>query len=307
MRRLVAALLALFAAPVVAAEPAPVITLDWPREAQPMTRATVKGATLPVRVALGFNSALLLNLRPAETARLRAFPLIGKQTVKNPLIPGGSAVARGNLYDVALGGGAAKSVPTVWIDKPIAADADGIVSLLSFDAERVVLARPGPSGKVVELARQGHGDALVDANIAGTKVTVGLDLNSPDTVMSRGAAEALVRAGVVARSGKVGLWTPFPDVHLPFERLTPAPGARLLGLPLVRPAVRITEATMKALDAAARAGTSTAADDADAITVTARRKRQGTPWVLIGRDVLDRCSRIELDRPAKLWRLTCDF
>jgi hypothetical protein len=29
--------------------------------------------------------------------------------------------------------------------------------------------------------------------------------------------------------------------------------------------------------------------------------------VLIGRDVLDRCSRIELDRPGKRWLLTCDF
>ena len=130
---------------------------------------------------------------------------------------------------------------------------------------------------------------------------------SPETVMSAAAGDALVRAGVARRSGRVGLWTPFPNTRLPFERLTPVPGARLLGLPLSAPAARITEAKMKALDAAAAAGTSTAEDDADAITVTAEKKRRGTPWILVGRDVLDRCTRIELDRPAKAWRLTCDF
>ncbi len=296
----------LLAAPL-AAKTVPLVTLDWPRDGQPMTRATIKRATVTARLALGFDSALLLNLGPAEAAKLKAFPIVGKATVKNPLIPGGSAVARGNFYDVGLAGLPPHGVPTIWIDKAIAADADAIVSLLSIDAERVVLQRAGPPGRTIELTRQGRGDALVDATIDGTKVTVGLDLVSPDTVMSRGAADALARVGVVRRAGTVGLWTPFPAVHLPFERLAPVPGARLLGLPLVRPAARITEARMKALDAAAKAGTSTADDDADAITVTASKKRRGTPWILVGRDVLDHCTRIELDRPAKLWRLTCDF
>ena len=171
-----------------------------------------------------------------------------------------------------------------------------------------MLQRAGPAGAHVhELARKGRNDAAVRATIAGTEVTIGLDLVTPETVMSAGAGDALVRAGVLKRSGVVGLWTPFPNVHLPFERLTPMPNARLLGLPLLRPAARITEAKAKALDAAAKAGTSTAEDDADAITVTATKKHGGLPWILIGRDVLDRCTRIELDRPGKRWLLTCDF
>ena len=288
------------------AKPALMVTLDWPAASQPMTRATIKGATLPVRVALGFDNALLLNLAPAQAARLKAFPIIGKQTVKNPLIPGGEAVARGNIYGVGLGGARPQNVPTVWIDKAIAADADGIVSVLSFDAERVVLQR-GDGGTVTTLMRKGRGEAAVEANVGGTELTVALDLVSPETVMSATAADALVRAGVLKRGGSVGAWTPFPGVRLPFERLVPAPGARLLGLPLARPAARITEVRAKQLDAAAKAGTSTAQDDADAITVTATKRRRGTAWVLIGRDVLDRCSRIELDRPGKRWLLTCAF
>lgn len=303
--RALAALVLLIAAPL-AAKPAPLVTLDWPRDAQPRTTATIKGKTLPVRVALGFDNALLLNLGPAQAANLKAFPIIGKQTVRNPLIPGGEAVARGNIYGVGLAGAKPQTVPTVWIDKPIAADADGIVSALSFDATRVVLQRAG-SGTVTTLTRKGRGEAAVEANVAGTELSVALDLVSPDTVMSATAADALVRAGVLKRSGQVGVWSPFPNVRLPFERLAPAPGARLLGLPLTRPAARISEARARELDAAANAGTSTAEDDADTLTVTATKRRRGSAWVLIGRDVLDRCSRIELDRPGKRWLLTCDF
>ena len=290
-----------------AAPPPAAVVLDWPRDAQPHTTAKIKDRTLNVRIALGFNSAMLLNAGPAAAANLRAFPFFGKQEVKNTFIPGGGAVARFNLYGVALGNTPRHQVPTVWIDKPIAADADGIVSLLAFDADRVVLQRPGPDGRVTTLTRHGRNDSQSRATIAGTEILVALDLAAPDTIMSGGAGDALVRAGLAKRAGTVGLWTPIPNVRLPFERLTPAPGLRLLGLPLTRPVVRVTEARAKELDAAAKAGTSTAADDADAIVVTATRKRKGTPWVLIGRDVLDRCSKIELDRPAKVWRLTCDF
>ncbi len=300
----------LWLALTAAAPPPAPIVLDWPREAQPLTRATIKDATLPVRIALGFDSALLLNLGPANAAKLKAVPFFGKATVKNAFIPGGAATARFNLYGVGLGGTPKHTVPTAWIDKPIATDADGIVSLLSFEGDRVALQRPVTSpgsGQVHELTRKGRGDAAVKVMIAGTEATLGLDLVSPETIMSSVAGDALVRSGIVKRSGQVGLWSPFPNVHLPFERLIPVPGARLLGLPLLHPAARITEARAKQLDALAKAGTSTADDDADAITVTATKKRKGMPWVLVGRDVLDRCSRIELDRPAKVWRLTCDF
>ncbi|WP_419816097.1 hypothetical protein [Glacieibacterium sp.] len=301
--------IALLASPL-AARPVPLVTIPLPAIGQPLTRITIKDAVLTARLALGFDNALLLNLGPATAAKLRAFPLIGKQTVRNPLIPGGEAVARGNIYSVGVAGLPAHSVPTVWIDKAIATDADGIVSALSIDADRVVFSRGGPAtGKVYTLTRKGTGDASVRAVIAGVEVTVGLDLASADTIMSLGAAAAMQGASVVKRSGRVGLWTPFPGVRLPFERLSPVPNARFLDMPLIAPTGRITEAEMKRLDTRAAAGTSTADDDADAITVTAtvKKNRRGIPWVLIGRDVLDHCSRIELDRPGKRWLLTCDF
>ncbi len=291
------------------ATPARAIEIPWPTDAQPVTRIVIKHTPLTARLALGFDKALILNGAPAEKANLKAFPFIGKRTVRNPLIPGGEATFRGNIYDVAGAGLAATGVPTIWVDKPIAEDADGILSLLSLKADSIALVRQGGAGgHVYTLDRPGHGDALVKARAGGEEIRVGLDLRSPDKVMNARAAAALEAAGVVKRSGKVGLWSPFPGVALPFERLTPVPNARLLGLPLVRPAARISEARAKTLDAAAKAGTSTVADDDDTITVIGTRKRKGPdPWLLIGRDVLDQCSRIEFDRPGKRWLLTCSF
>ena len=305
----VGALLLLLASPAIAAKPAPAIELAWPTDTQPRVPIVIKNTPLIARVALGFDKAMLLNGAPAARARLKAFPIIGKRTVRNPLIPGGEAVFRGNIYDVAAAGLPKTGVPTVWVDKPVADDADGVLSALGFNADKVVLARAAlPGERVYALTRKGGGDALIKAQFGGETVNIGLDLRSPDTVMNARAAVALEAAGLVKRSGIVAFWMPFPAVSLPIERLTPVPGATLLGLPLARPAARISEARLQALDARAKAGTSTALDDADTITVTAQRQKKGAdPWLLIGRDVLDRCSRIELDRPGKRWLLTCAF
>ncbi len=298
------------AAPAAAEKTAPAFELAWPAEAQPRVPVVIKNTPLTVRVALGFDKAMLLNGGPAARANLKAFPILGKRTVKNPMIPGGEAVFRGNIYDVAAAGLPTTAVPTIWVDKPVADDADGVLSLLGLNADKVVLSRgPAAAGsRVYALNRKGKSDALIKAQFGGESVLVGLDLRAPDTVMNARAAVALEAAGVVKRSGTIAFWAPFPGVSLPLERLTPVPGAKLLGLPLHLPTARISEARLKALDARAKAGTSTASDDADTVTVTATKARKGAnPWLLIGRDVLDKCSRIELDRPGKQWLLTCNF
>ena len=276
---------------------------------QPMVQIRVKAATLNVRVALGFDKALLLNLPAAARARLKAFPLIGKQTFKSTLMPGGSALIRGNLYDVAIAGLPETSVPTIWFDKELADDSDGVISLLSLPVDNAVVTQSAApkGGTVYGISRAGKGDAAMLASIGGEKVHVILDLRSPETLFNGRAAQLLEAAGMFKRTGKVGLWRPFPGSALPFERVTPAPGATLLGLPLIAPAARITEARLKQLDVRARAGTSSADQDEDAITVTGTKKRKQPPWILIGRDVLDHCSRIELDRPGMRWALTCRF
>ncbi len=276
---------------------------------QPMARLRVKGVDLNVRIALGFDKALLLNLPAATRARLRAFPLIGKQTFKSNLMPGGSALIRGNLYDIGIAGLPDTNVPTIWFDKDLADDSDGVISLLAIPAEHVVVTQASApkGGLVYGIGRGGKGEAAMIAEIGGEKIHVILDVRSPETLFNGRAAQVLEKAGMFRRTGKVGLWRPFPGSALPFERVVPAPGAAILGLPLIAPAARVTEARAKELDAKAKAGTSSAEQDDDAITVTAQRKKQQPPWILIGRDVLDFCSRIELDRPGERWVLTCAF
>ncbi|UAJ10211.1 hypothetical protein [Polymorphobacter megasporae] len=298
--------LALGAAPVAAAQ---ADHFEIVSGVQPMARLRVKHTDLNVRVALGFDKALLLNLPAATKARLKAFPLIGKQTFKSNLMPGGSALIRGNLYDIAIDGLPETSVPTIWFDKELADDSDGVISLLALPAEHVTIIQPNApkGGLVYGISRAGKGDAAMIASIGGEKVHVILDVRSPETLFNGRAAQLLESAGMFKRTGRVGLWHPFPGSALPFEHVVPTPGATLLGLPLVAPAARITEAHAKELDARAKAGTSSADQDDDAITVTATKKKQQPPWILIGRDVLDHCSRIELDRPGERWALTCNF
>jgi hypothetical protein len=89
--------------------------------------------------------------------------------------------------------------------------------------------------------------------------------------------------------------------------MIPAAGAKLAGLPLVAPGARVTEDRAREIDVAARAGTSTAADEEDAIVVTANRDgpRGRSPWIMVGQDMLGRCAQITLDRPGRTWVLDC--
>ena len=301
------ALLAL-AAPTYAQGTGPEIPV--PLGAQPYLPVVVKDTQMRARLALGFDKALLLNLAPAQKAGLKIFPLIGKMKFKNPLFPGGEALFRFNMVKLAPQGFEAGKIPTVWIDKNIANDADGILSALALSGDRVTfrLAPTTPGEQLYKLPRKGKNDADMQTRIADEKIRITLELNAPETILNARAADALIAAGLLRRINAVGLWKPFPGVALPIQRLETQPGATLLGIPIINAAARITEAEAKRIDAEAKAGTSTALDDEDAITVTASRKKRGrAPWVLVGRDTLDRCSSITLDRPAKVWELACRF
>lgn len=304
MRRIAA--LVLLAPLLLAAKPvqAPLIIAVAP-DAQPRIPVRVKDQDFDIRLALSFDTALLLNLGPAERAALKPFPLIGKRSFQNAMIPGGEATFRFNLYGITPRGQEKSTAPIVWVSRPVADDGDGVLGLTALKADRIVfeLGPQSPVAKTHRLTRPDKGSVLMKVKVGDETIRVSLELNAPDTVMNARAAAALANAGLVKRAGTVGYWRPFPNVALPFERLTPVEGARFLGLPLVRPAVRITEVQAKALGA--RAGTSDANDDEDAITVTAAKKKGRDPWILIGRDVLGQCSRITFDRPGKAWELIC--
>jgi hypothetical protein len=294
-----------------AAKPVPLVELT--ADPIPLTRVQLKRGPVDVRVSLGFDKALLLNLAPAQALGLRPFPLIGKFKVKNPQIPGGEAIIRGNLVTGNVGDTGNQKLPTVWIDKDVVPPPQvGVVSVLAFDAARIIVRNPSApaGGTPVVLKRAGKGDAEVKWKLGRDTVRAVFDFTSERTVMNARAAAVLEREGLVRRSGRVGLWSPLPALSLPVEQLSPTAGASMMGIPLVDPNARISRARARELDARAAAGiVGDTEDDPDAIVVTAEKERSGgrEPWMLIGRDVLRYCSSVELDRQAASWTLTCTF
>ncbi|TPE64594.1 hypothetical protein FJQ54_00915 [Sandaracinobacter neustonicus] len=306
-----AALFLLCLAAPLAAKPVPLVELE--ADPIPLTRVQMKRGGVDVRVSLGFDKALLLNLAPAQQLGLKPFPLIGKFKVKNPQIPGGEAMIRGNFVSGDVGGTGMQKLPTIWIDKDVVVPPQqGIVSVLAFDADRVRIRnlRAPAGGQVYRLARAGKTDAEVKLNLGGETLRLIFDFTSERSVMNARAAAVLESEGMVRRTGRVGLWSPVPAFAVPVELLRPEPGAKLQGLPLFDPVVRISRARAEELDARAAAGiTGDSEDDPDAIVVTAEREkgRRREPWILIGRDVLRFCGTVELDRPGAAWVLTCQF
>lgn len=302
--------LALMAAPL-AAKPVPLVELT--ADPIPLTQVQLKRGPVNVRVSLGFDKALLLNLAPAQKLGLKPFPIFGKFKFRNPQIPGGEAIIRGNLVSGDVGGTGRQKLPTVWIDKDVVPPPQaGVVSVMAFDAERVIIRNPsGPSGgRAYVLPRAGRNDSDIKWKLGGDTVRVVFDFTSERTVLNARAAAILEREGLVRRSGTVGLWSPVPALTLPVQQLRPTVGANMMGIPLQQPFARITRDQAKALDARAAAGIQgDTPDDEDAIVVTAKSKeKEGrAPWMLIGRDVLRYCSSVVLDRQAATWTLTCSF
>jgi len=288
----------------------PVLTLNVAENGNPYMPVLVKQALLNIRIGLSFDTAMILNQAPAERAGLKPFPFIGKRTFKNAMIPGGEATFRFNLATITPKGLPPKKVPAVWVSRLIASDADGVLTIGALKADRVdVILRPdAPGSRTIILKKNGTGETGMTTRLGGEDVDISLELNSPATVVNARAGAALLAAGLVKRANAVGYWRPFPGVALPWQRLTPRDGASLMGLPLRQIGMRVSETEARAIDAAAR-GTSTDTDDEDTITVSAdRKKKRGrAPWILIGRDVLDDCSRISFDRAGERWVLTCAF
>lgn len=303
-------LMALLAASPAAARQAIPPVYELTADPVPVVPVHIKKSTLTVQVSLLLNGALVLNQPAGERARLKAFPIIGKQRVKGNIFPGGSALVRGNRYDVAVGDLPKDGMYALWIDKTISAETDGLIGAMDVNAARVVIVRPQApkGGQTFTLAFKSKDDPVGEVMLGDLHVDIVFDFRSAQTMMSARTAKALQDAGLVRRAGSVGLWGPLPGVALPFERLAPAPGASVAGLPLLQPAARISEARAKELDAQAKAGTSTPEDELDTITVSADKKKDKRPaWLLFGADLLDRCSRVELDKPGRRWLLTCNL
>lgn len=299
---------------LLASAPASASTVELRADPVPLTTVALKRGTVPVRVSLGFDRAMVLNLAPAKATGLKPFPIIGKFKVKNPQLPGGEAMIRGNFITADVGGTGRQKLPTVWIDKDVVPPPNqGVVSVMAFRADyvRITVAGAPDGGRQYVLNRAGSGDADARWRVGGDTVRVVIDLTSEVSVMNARAARAVAAEGLVRRTGRVALWSPVPALQLPVEQMRPVAGAMVLGLPIIRPVARISPEQARNLDARVAEGMAGAEEeDEDAIVVTAEKekgRRGRAAWMLIGRDVLQHCRDILLDRPGKRWVLTCAF
>ncbi|OSZ70782.1 hypothetical protein CAP39_07455 [Sphingomonas sp. IBVSS1] len=314
MRALAAGLvLALLPGAAHAAKPkAPAaFTLKISDNGNPYMPVVVKNATLNTRIALSYDQGLLLNPSAVARAGVKPFPIIGKFSLNNTPFASGKTVIRFTISTAAPQGLPGRKVPMAWLETPTAADADAILPVGSLAADRIDFVRgETPAGsQTYIIPKKGKGEAMIRTRIGGEEVNISLELNIPTTVMNARAGEALIQAGLASRIAEIGYWRPFPAVSLPMQGLAGKPGLTIAGLPMRRMSVRVSESEARAIDARAK-GTSTEEDDEDTITVSAdrtRKKRGRDPWILIGRDVLDDCSRISFDRPGERWVLTCKF
>jgi hypothetical protein len=314
MKALAAGLiLALAPTMALAAKPqAPaVFTLTISDNGNPYLPVTVKNATLRTRIALSYDQGLLLNPAAVQRAGVKPFPIFGKFSLDNTPFASGKAVIRFNIGTATPQGLPGRKTPIAWLETPTAADAEAILPIGALSADRIDVVRgETPTGsQTYNIPKKGKGEAMIRTRIGDEQVNVSLELNIPTTVMNARAAEALIKAGLASRIAEIGYWRPFPAVALPMQGLAPKAGLSIVGLPMRRLSVRVSEAEARAIDARAK-GTSTENDDEDTITVSAGRntkKRGRDPWILIGRDVLDDCSRISFDRPGARWVLTCKF
>lgn len=306
--------LLLLATPMAAqaARPKPpaAFTIAISPNGNPYLPVMVKNATLNIRIALSYDQGLVLNPAAVQRAGVKPFPIIGKFSLDNTPFASGKTVIRFNLGTATPQGLPGRKVPIAWLETPTAADADGILPVGSLSADRIDIVRGDtpPGSQTIVIPKKGKGEAMIRTRIGGEEVNVSLELNIPTTVMNARAGAALIKAGMASRVAEIGYWRPFPAVSLPMQSLAGKPGLTIAGLPMRRLSVRVSESEARAIDAQAR-GTSTDKDDEDTITVAADRKqRRGRdPWLLIGRDVLDDCSRITFDRPGERWVLTCKF
>lgn len=306
-------LLLLVPGAVQAAKPKPpaVFTLTTSDRGNPYLPVTVKNATINTRIALSYDQGMILNPAAVQRTGVKPFPIIGKFSLNNTPFASGKTVIRFNLGTAIPQGLPGRKVPIAWLETVTAADADAILPIGSLAADRIDIVRgETPAGsQTYIIPKKGKGEAMIRTRIGDEEVNVSLELNIPTTVMNARAGDALIRAGLASRAAEVGYWRPFPAVSLPMQGLAGKAGLTIAGLPMRRMSVRISEAEARAIDARAK-GTSTEEDDEDTITVSAdrnKKKRGRDPWILIGRDVLDDCSRISFDRPGARWVLVCKF
>jgi len=286
-----------------------------------MIAATIDGKPVALRVDPAAPGLVFVTTAVAERLALKGGALglgysVGGQgamqaTTVRPMTFGTNAVKRRIGFPSRKHETKGKAADPRWVGRPYANVGDGSIGLASLPEPvvRILLNAPRAGERTVALPMVDGGGLLgklsgtfAQITIGGQPIRIRFDPYHPRTTVTANAATLIAQA---QRGTLVGLTAP---VEIAFGIARPV-RTMTLATPLLVGPLALSSLGVRTTDV----GSAAAIPDADApppdpdeIVVVAKGKRDANrDRLTIGADLLDRCSSIIFDKPAKQIRLTC--
>ena len=286
-----------------------------------MIAATIDGKPVILRVDPAAPGLVFVTTAVAERLALKGGALglgysVGEQgamqaTTVRPMTFGTNAVKRRIGFPSRKHETKGKAADPRWVGRPYANVGDGSIGLASLPEPvvRILLNAPRAGERTVALPMVDGGGLLgklsgtfAQITIGGQPIRIRFDPYHPRTTVTANAATLIAQA---QRGTLVGLTAP---VEIAFGIARPV-RTMTLATPLLVGPLALSSLGVRTTDV----GSAAAIPDADApppdpdeIVVVAKGKRDANrDRLTIGADLLDRCSSIIFDKPAKQIRLTC--
>jgi len=286
-----------------------------------MIAATIDGKPVTLRVDPAAPGLVFVTTAVAERLALKGGALglgysVGGQgamqaTTVRPMTFGTNAVKRRIGFPSRKHETKGKAADPRWVGRPYADVADGSIGPASLPEPvvRILLNAPRTGERTVALPMVDGGGLLgklsgtfAQITIGGQPIRVRFDPYHPRTTVTANAATLIAQA---QRGTLAGLTAP---VEIAFGIARPV-RTMTLATPLLVGPLALSSLGVRTNDvgsAAAIPDAEAPPPDPDEIVVTAKGKRDfKRDRLTIGADLLDRCSAIVFDKPAKQIRLTC--
>lgn len=286
-----------------------------------MIAATIDGKPVTLRVDPAAPGLVFVTSAVAERLALKGGALglgysVGGQgamqaTTVRPMTFGTNAVKRRIGFPSRKHETKGKAADPRWVGRPYADVGDGSIGPASLPEPvvRILLNAPRAGERTVALPMVDGGGLLgklsgtfAQITIGGQPIRVRFDPYHPRTTVTANAATLIAQA---QRATLAGLTAPVEiafGIARPVRTMTLATPLLVGPLALSSLGVRTTDVG----NAAAIPDADAPPPDPDEIVVVAKGKRDASrDRLTIGADLLDRCSTIVFDKPAKQIRLTC--
>lgn len=266
--------------------------------------ATIDGVPGRMRIDPGALGMPLITAVWAARAGLEPGIFAIGYGVGHTIISGRTAVTR-----IDTGTGAARH-RIGWTRTPYAAGLDGVIGpgALSDSVVRFVLHAPRAGDRTMNLPMVdggglfgGFSGLFTTLDVDGEPMRVRFDPSHPRSLATAGAAARIAAARDGRLTGAVEPVEIAFGIERPVRTMT-------LARPIVIGPLAIATLGVRTADAGSAGSipeTGAPPPDPDEIVVIAKGKKRDRDRLSLGADVLDRCSSIVFDKPAKAIRLTC--